>query len=229
MSAVASMIIWIKSTSCLIRSFAISSADQSFYIFTQTSLIKRTILPSQMPDFSWFPFRDSSSSLLSRFSICSSSVLSALGEHRRSLFFPFLSLLQIPVLQMISLYRSSPRFSSCVCAQRTSFCPSHNSKYIKTARIIFWRPNGYEAISALFPFFHYDKTVFCRHYDSVDLCWIVRFLLHYAQLYRYSVCIILCIYHNISPYFAKTSGKHMANRTSTADGSFFTIFTSPPM
>ena len=59
--------------------------------------------------------------------------------------FPFLSLLQIPVLQMISLYRSSPRlvksiFSSCVCAQRTSFCPSHNSKYIKTARIIFWRP-----------------------------------------------------------------------------------------
>ena len=145
MSAVASMIIWIKSTSCLIRSFAISSADQSFYIFTQTSLIKHTILPSQMPDFSWFPFRDSSSSLLSRFSICSSSVLSALGEHRRSLFFPFLSLLQIPVLQMISLYRSSPRlvksiFSSCVCAQRTSFCPSHNSKYKKTARIIFWRP-----------------------------------------------------------------------------------------
>ena len=59
--------------------------------------------------------------------------------------FPFLSLLQIPVLQMISLYRSSPRlvksiFSSCVCAQRTSFCPSHNSKYKKTARIIFWRP-----------------------------------------------------------------------------------------
>lgn len=59
--------------------------------------------------------------------------------------FPVLSLLQIPVLQMISLYRSSPRrvksiFSSCVCAQRTSFCPSHNSKYKKTARIIFWRP-----------------------------------------------------------------------------------------
>lgn len=26
-----------------------------------------------------------------------------------------------------------------------------------------------------------------------------------------------------------TSGKHMANLTSTADGSFFTIFTSPPM
>lgn len=81
--------------------------------------------------------------------------------------FPFLSLLQIPVLQMISLYRSSPRrvksiFSSCVCAQRTSFCPSHNSKYKKTARIIFWRPSGYEAISALFPFFHYDKTGFLQ-------------------------------------------------------------------
>lgn len=148
--------------------------------------------------------------------------------------FPFLSLLQIPVLQMISLYRSSQRlvksiFSSCVCAQRTSFCPSHNSKYKKTARIIFWRPSGYEAISALFPFFHYDKAILYRHYDSVDLCWIVRFLLHYAQFYLYIVRVNLCIYHNISPCFAKTSGKHMANLTSTADGSFFTIFTSPPM
>ena len=42
-------------------------------------------------------------------------------------------------------------------------------------------------------------------------------------------CTYITIHHNISPYFAKTSGKHMANRTSTADGSFFTIFTSPPM
>ena len=73
------------------------------------------------------------------------------------------------------------------------------------------------------------KQVFCRHYDSVDLCWIVRFLLHYAQFYWYIVHAILYIYHNISPYFAKTSGKHMANRMSTADGSFFTMFTSPPM
>ena len=148
--------------------------------------------------------------------------------------FPFLSLLQIPVLQMISLYRSSPRlvksiFSSCVCAQRTSFCPSHNSKYKKTARIIFWRPSGYEAISALFPFFHYDKAVFCRHYDSVDLCWIVRFFLHYVQFYLYIVRVNLCIYHNISPCFAKTSGKHMANRTSTLDGSLHTELISPPI
>ena len=88
---------------------------------------------------------------------------------------------------------------------------------------------GYEAISALFPFFCYDKTVLCRHYDSVDLCWIVRFILHYAQLYPYIVHVILCIYHNITPGFAKTSGKHMANRTATFDGSFFTIFTSPPI
>ena len=148
--------------------------------------------------------------------------------------FPFLSLLQIPVLQMISLYRSSQRlvksiFSSCVCAQRTSFCPSHNSKYKKTARIIFWRPSGYEAISALFPFFHYDKAILYRHYDSVDLCWIVRFLLHYAQFYLYIVRANLCIYHNISPCFAKTSGKHIQKRIVSGVRTFVTEFTSPPI
>ena len=72
------------------------------------------------------------------------------------------------------------------------------------------------------------KQVFCRHYDSVDLCWIVRFLLHYAQLYPYAVRIILCIYHNISPYFAKTSGKHIQKRISVVDGSLTTTFISFP-
>jgi len=44
------------------------------------------------------------------------------------------------------------------------------------------------------------KQVFCRHYDSVDLCWIVRFLLHYAQFYWYIVHAILYIYYNTSQY-----------------------------
>ena len=33
-----------------------------------------------------------------------------------------------------------PSFLLGTYAKRTSFLPSHNSKYIKTARIIFWRP-----------------------------------------------------------------------------------------
>lgn len=47
-------------------------------------------------------------------------------------------------------------------------------------------------------------------------------------IYLHIVRVNLCIYHNISPCFAKTSGKHMANRISTLDGSFTITFISLP-
>lgn len=63
------------------------------------------------------------------------------------------------------------------------------------------------------------KQVFCRHYDSVDLCWIVRFILHYAQFYWYIVHAILYIYYNTSQYITLfRENVRKTHRKSDVDG-----------
>ena len=121
--------------------------------------------------------------------------------------FPFLSLLQIPVLQMISLYRSSPRlvksfFSSCVCAQRTSFCPSHNSKYKKTARIIFWRPLATKRFLRFFLSFVTTKQ-FYAGITTALIC--VGLSVFFCTMHNF-ICILfalICAYITIYPLVSR--------------------------
>lgn len=147
------------------------------------------------------------------FLLCIFLSLSAQGVHTHPLFlFPFsLSLVYFSFLyDTIILLHSIPdnqmfAVLSSEYTRKAQSCPLRNYNYKKTARIIFWRPNGYEAISALFPFFHYDKTGFLQALRqrwfvldcpfSFALCTI---LLVYRSCYFVHILQYITIYHLIS-------------------------------